>query len=121
MHPIGQSLNHRLSTPATPLRRAMGLHEDDSATRFLLFVAEHPDESSPSCVLDGLGEAVIPDHVSDLQVLDDDGAVGISHCAAGLVQEVASAILDLLVQPGDALAGSHAIPASLLLAGEASL
>ena len=75
----------------------MGIHEDHSATRFLLFVAEHPNESPPSSVLDGLGEAVIPDHVPDLQVLDVYGAVGVRHGAAGLVQKVAATILDPLV------------------------
>ena len=109
------------TTPTTPLRRTTGIHEDHSATRFLLFVAEHPNESSPSRIRYGLGEAAVPDHVPDLQVLHVDGAVAIRHGSAGLVQEVAAAILDLLVQPGDSQAGSHAIPASLLLAGEASL
>ena len=99
----------------------LGVHEDDSATRFLLFVAEHPNESSPPGVLDGLGEAMIPDHVPDLQVLDDNGIIGIRYGSAGLVQEVASASLDLLVQTGHSKSGPRAIPASPLLAGEASL
>jgi len=64
---------------------------------------------------------VIPDHVPYLQILYVDGAVGVRHGAAGLVQEIASTIFNLLVQPGDSLAGSHAILASFFFAGEASL
>ena len=85
----------------------------------LLF--DHADGRSDGCVVQRAGQAVVFNHAAQVEVFDADHIETGNEIGAQLVQRVAAAIGDLLVDAGDVALDLHASLAALRSTGKAFL
>jgi hypothetical protein len=106
-----ETLLDQHATARTRLARERRIDRYDPPTGACCLVGEGAQERCPPCILDALGEMVVPDHIGDLQVLVINRVVGSDQCQRRLMMEVLPLAPHLLVrlrQQCDRLAASVA-------------
>ena len=110
--------------PAFGARLAAGVeavNHDQALAVPLRLVAEELPKLSPTGVADGLGEAMVADHVLHGEVFDHDHVIGTDDTGGFLMQEVAPGVSDLCVDTGDLAACLVAVGRTALFASEDAL
>ena len=102
-------------------RREPAVDHDQVAAVPLALVLHHGPQLPPARVGDGAGQAVVAEHVADLQVLDHDRLVLADESSRELVQVVTAAVGDPGVHPGHPPAGLLPVRRPALRAGVRAL
>ena len=97
---ITESLGYRKATVGALHRRAPGVHRDRCAASFFRFAGQYAQELSPGCIADALGQTVIMNHASDVQVFKGDQVVSLDEFSRCLVVEIQPLSSDLQVRFG---------------------
>ena len=82
---------------ATVLRRVGGVDLDELATGAFCLVRQQREELPPRCIMNGLGETMVVDHLLDGTILNADDAVCVNHLTGFLMCEIAAAVGNALV------------------------
>ena len=122
-------------TSATGLTGSVGCYLHDGATSLFRFVACHRDEGSPACIEDTLIQSTFSRgairkrdamlilfwlrtlrHVLDVQVLKDQGCVGLDEGTRFFMEKVAATVADFAVQARQFFLGASSAMTALLAA-----
>ena len=117
-HPnIQRELFNHVPTTRTALAgRKPTVNLDQRATVPERFVLKLSDQLRPSSIADGLGERVVPDHVSHSQIFDGDQLVFLNESSRELVQMVGATISNPGVNSSNLQRNLSLIPRAFLLA-----
>ena len=102
-------------------RRVPAVDHDHVPPRPGRLVLQHPPESTPPAVGDGLGERMVADHAGDVQVFDHDHVVVADQAGGGAVQEIGAGGADFPVYAGHLGPGFGLVRGLLLAASQPPL
>src|SRR5262245_5660777 len=89
----GERLAHPMAALRAILRRVGRIHLDYLTASFFRFARQDRDELTPSRVADALGEMMIPDHHSHVQIFNGDCVKLLDEIERLLVMEVCALAL----------------------------
>ena len=112
--------NYCLTTRA-PLRCSVGVYLDKLAPSFFRFGSKTVKEFTPASIADALGETMVLDHSSDVQIFNADHAKPIDDLTRLLVCKVMAVVGNTLVNASDNLSGFASWQTALWQRGEFAL
>ena len=124
MDPLIKALIHQGPASGTHLGCVPRINRDHFPTSVCSFVGTHKDELVPASVHDGSVQAVPglgPNHIPDVEVLENQHFVLVDQSPRGLVKEVGALVVDLLVDLADDFLGSGSLWRALGLSGQLAL
>src|SRR5919198_4620764 len=93
----GESLAHTMAALRAILRRVGRIHFDYLTASFFRFVRQDRGELTPSCVADALGEMMVLNHSSHVQIFNCDRVKLLNEIERRLVVKVRALALNLLM------------------------
>src|SRR5258708_24183320 len=101
MHANAQVFFDHLTTTAASLRSVRGVHKRDMTTSMYRFVAQQRLECTQASIVSRQRQVTIAQHKAEIEVFQNNQAVGVYQPEGEPVPEVAADVGDMLMQLGN--------------------